>query len=148
MFSNLYQLVKENAVSVIDENSLIPIKYKEAAINDASGTIVDVLKAQLDSGKLKDVVNFFHTSGTESSVLIMLICKKYANRLNRYYNIDMAQSNSIADKLIPTVMKKFVSSARKTETKEDGMFPILNWLSGNTINFESLLLKMNNFQLA
>ena len=148
MFSNLYQLVKENAVNVIGENALIPAKYKEAAINDASGTIVDVLKAQLDTGKLKDIISFFHASGTEGNTLITLIAKKYAHRLNRYYNIDMEQSNKIANKLIPVVMKKFVSSAKKTETKEDGMFSILNWLSGNTINFESLLLKMNKFQLA
>ena len=148
MFSNLYQLVKENAVNVIDENPLIPVKYKEAAINDASGTIVDVLKAQLDTGKLKDIISFFRAPGTEGNSLITLIAKKYAHRLNRYYNIDMEQSNKIANKLIPVVMKKFVSSAKNTETKEDGMFSILNWLSGNTINFESLLLKMNKFQLA
>jgi hypothetical protein len=148
MFSNLYQLVKENAVNVISENALIPTKYKEAAINDASGTIVDVLKGQLDTGKLKDVVCFFQTSSTENNSLITLITKKYANRLNRYYNIDMDESNHIANKLIPAVLKKFVSSAKKTETKEDGMFPILNWLSGYTINFESLLLKMNTLQFA
>ena len=148
MFSNLYQLVKENAVNVIDENAVVPSKYKEAAINDASGTIVDVLKTQLDTGKLNDVVSFFHATGTEGNALIMIITKKYANRLNKYYNIDMEQSNRIADKLIPAVLKKFVSGAKKTETKEDGMFSILNWLSGNTINFESLLLKMNKFQLA
>lgn len=148
MFYNLHQTVTKNAENVISQNSLIPNKYKTAAINDASGTIVDVLKSQLDTGKLKEVVKFFQTSGIENNFLISIIAKKYATRLNRYYSINMDDAKNIADKLIPNVMKNFILVTKQAPSKDDGMFSFLNWLSGNTINFEALFLKMNTTSFA
>lgn len=148
MFYNLHQTVTQNAVNVISQNSLIPNKYKTAAINDASGTIVDVLKSQLDTGKLKEVVKFFQTSGIENNFLISIITKKYATRLNRYYSISMDDAKNIADKLIPNVMKNFILVTKQAPSKDNGMFSFLNWLSGNTINFEGLFLKMNTTSFA
>ncbi len=148
MFYSLHQMVTENADNVINKNSVVPTKYKVAAINDASGTIVDVLKAQLESGKLKELIKFFQTSGIENSFLISIITKKYANRLNRYYSINMDDAKNIADKLIPNVMKNFISVTKQEPNTEENMFSFLNWLSGNTINFEALFVKMKTVQLA
>lgn len=148
MFYNLHQTVTQNAVNVINQNSVVPTKFKTAAINDASGTIVDVLKAQLESGKLKELIKFFQTSGIENSLLITIISKKYANRLNRYYSINMDDAKNIADKLIPNVMNNFILITKQAPIKDDGMFSFLNWLSGNTVNFEALSLKMNTVSFA
>lgn len=148
MFYNLHQTVTQNAVNVINQNVLVPAKHKIAATNDASGTIVDVLKAQLDNGNLKEVVKFFQTSGIENSFLISVITNKYASRLNNYYCINMVDAKNIADKLIPDVMKNFISVTKHATTKEQGVFSFLNWLSGNTINFEALFIKINATQFA
>lgn len=148
MFYSLHQTVTANADNIIILNSVVPIKYKSAAINDASGTIVDVLKSQLETGKLKELIKFFQTSGLESSFLVSIIIKKYTNRLNKYYSINFDDARNIADKLIPNVMNNFLSVTKQQPCKDDTMFSFFNWLSGNTINFEALFAKMTTTQLA
>ncbi|TAE35205.1 MAG: hypothetical protein EAY66_09540 [Sphingobacteriales bacterium] len=148
MFSKLYQIVKSNALTLITENNIVPLKFKDAAINEASGTIVDVLKSQMESGKFKDVLRFFQTSGIDNNALINIGINKYANRLNRHYNINIDAAKEISVALIPPAMKQFVASTETSETKESAMFSVLNWLSGNTINFEKMLSRMNTLQIA
>ncbi len=147
MFKKLYQLVKENAGTAILENAEVPVKFQEAAMNEASGTIIDVLKSQLESGKLNDLVRFFQLTGFENNVLIRSIVKKYANRLNKHYEISTESSLKIAEELIPVVMKKFVFLIRSNDKKQD-VFSFLNILGGNTVNFEVLFGKINSLQLA
>lgn len=148
MFSELYQLVKLNSLTIVTENNIVPLKFKDAVLNEASGTIIDVLKTQLENGKFKDLFRLFQNSEIENSFIIKAISNKYAIRLNKYYSINMPEAKSIANKLIPDVMKNFISVIKHAPAKEQDMFSFLNWLSGNTINFEALFLKTNSGQLA
>ena len=52
MFEKLFLLVKNNAGKAVIENPEIPEKYREAVINEASSSIIEVLKGQMESGKL------------------------------------------------------------------------------------------------
>jgi hypothetical protein len=56
MFEKLFTLVKNNAGTAIIDNPLIPEKYHEAVINDASSTVIEVLKNQMENGKNKDLM--------------------------------------------------------------------------------------------
>lgn len=147
MFSKLYQIVKLNSLTIITENKMVPLKFKDAVLNEASGTIVDVLKSHMENGKYKDLIKLFQTSAFDNNALINISIKKYANRLNRYYNINIEAAKEIAETLIPSVIGQFVASTKKTETKESTLFYVLNWLSGNTINSEKMLTRMNTFQI-
>ena len=70
MFEKLFNLVKVNAGTAIMENPAIPEKLREAALNDASSSIIEVLKSQVETGRLKDLVKYFQFSGIYENPLI------------------------------------------------------------------------------
>ena len=70
MFEKLFNLVKINAGTAIMDNPAIPEKMREAALNDASSSIIEVLKSQVETGRLKDLVKYFQFSGIYENPLI------------------------------------------------------------------------------
>jgi hypothetical protein len=50
MFEKLFLLVKSNAGTAVINNPVIPAGKSEAVINEASSSIIEVLKGQLENG--------------------------------------------------------------------------------------------------
>ena len=100
MFEKLFTLVKNNAGTAIIDNPLIPEKYHEAVINDASSTVIEVLKNQMENGKIKDLVKYFQFSGVYDNPLIASAIHKFANKLNNFYGIEPKPAIAIANELI------------------------------------------------
>jgi hypothetical protein len=148
MFEKLNQLVKENTKEEVFLEAGIIKESFGAAISEASGVIIDVLKSQLDSGKARDLMSSFKGKKTEQDLLIKMMVKKYTNRLNSYHGIAPERASELASAVIPTVMKRFVLITSTDVKEEKGIFALLNWLSGNTVNFESFFLRMDEFQIA
>jgi len=57
MFEKLFLLVKNNAGTAVIDNPEIPQQFHESVINEASSTIIEVLKGQMETGKMKDLVS-------------------------------------------------------------------------------------------
>nr|MBC7611508.1 hypothetical protein [Pseudopedobacter sp.] len=148
MFYKLNQLVRENTKEEIFFEAGIAKESLGNAISEASGVIIDVLKSQLDSGKARDLMNSFKGKKTEQELLIKMMIKKYTNRLNSYHGISPEKSSELAFLVIPIVMKRFVLVTLTNVKEEKGIFALLNWLSGNTVNFESFFLRMDEVQIA
>src|SRR5579862_7584205 len=100
MFEKLSLLVKSNAGKAVMENPEIPEKYREAVINEASSSIIEVLKGQIESGRLKDVVKYFQYPEIYKNPLISSVVNKFAVKLNKYYGIAPASSLKIANSLM------------------------------------------------
>ena len=139
MFEKLYLLVKNNAGTAVISNPAIPEKYHEAVINDATSTIIEVLKGQMENGKLKDLVKYFQFSGVYNNPLISGTVKKFANKLNNFYGIESAEALKIANELIPPVMQEMIKES-KGESKEFSLGALLAKLSGNLIDDMTVLL--------
>ena len=139
MFEKLFLLVKNNAGRAVIDNPEIPEKYHEAVINEASSSIIEVLKGQMESGKLKDLVKYFQFSGVYNNPLISSAVKKFANKLNNFYNIDSAEAMKIADALIPPVMQEMIKESKSEQNKEFALNSLLSKLSGNFIDVNVLL---------
>ena len=149
MFEKLYQLVKENICAETMKDAAIPVELHESVVNEASGTIIDVLKSQIDKGRYNDLLAVFKVNHIENNVLVRTIASKYANRLNKYYGIQIENAKIMADKVILVIMMRFVSMSKEVNHKnENGVFALFNKLSGNTINFETLFGKIPHTQLA
>lgn len=148
MFGKLYLLVKENMGISMMENARIPSNAYDSVINEASGTIIDVLKSQIDCGKASDLLTFFNIANVEDNALVRTITSKYAIRLNKYYGVHIADAKILSEKLIPAVMKKFILLAKDGKKSDHGVFAFFNKLSGYTVNFETLFGKMPQVQLA
>src|ERR1700749_3820573 len=139
MFENLFLLVKNNAGKAVMENPEIREKDREAVINDASSSIIEVFKGQMESGKLKDLVKYFQFPEIYKSPLTTSVINKFANKLNRYYNISPASALNISKSLIPPVMLDLIEQTKGEKNKEFTLTTFLTKLNGNRADLSTLL---------
>jgi len=139
MFEKLYLLVKNNAGTAVMDNPVIPEKYREAVINEASSSIIEVLKGHTEGGKLKDFVKYFQFTGVYNNPLISSTVKKFANKLNNFYGIDTASAIAISKALIPPVMQELIKESKSEQNKEFALNTMLSKLSGNFTDVNVLL---------
>src|ERR1700761_1780614 len=117
MFEKLFLLVKNNAGKAVIENPEIPEKHREAVINEASSSIIEVLKGQMESGKLKDLVKYFQYPDIYQNPLVTSIVNKFANKLNQYYDMDPATALQTAKSLIPPVMLELIKQSKSEQNR-------------------------------
>jgi hypothetical protein len=139
MFEKLFLLVKNNAGMAVMNNPVIPAGSREAVINEASSSIIEVLKNQMESGRIGDLIKYFQFSGTYNESLVTSIINKFANRLNKFYSIDMPSAQAAANSLIPTVMKQLVQQSNSQQTKEFALSNMLSQLNGNRADLSGLV---------
>jgi glutathionyl-hydroquinone reductase len=142
MFEKLFLLVKNNAGVAVMNNPVIPAGSREAVINEASSSIIEVLKNQMESGHIKDVINYFQFSGSYNESLVTSMINKFANRINKFYSIDMASAQATANSLIPAVMKQLVQLSNNKQTEEFALGTMLSKLNGNQADLNGLVNKL------
>lgn len=141
MFEKLFQLVKNNAGTAVIDNPAIPVKYHEAVINEASSSIIEVLKSQVETGKIKDLIKFFQFSGYNNSLVSSMV-NRFANKLNNFYSIDPSSAWSAANSLIPPVMQEIVKQSKNEQNIEFGLANLLTKLNGDRADMRVLVNRM------
>jgi hypothetical protein len=131
MFEKLYLLVKSNAGTAVMDNPAIQEKDREAVLNDASSSIIEVLKGQVEGGKLRDLINYFQFTGFVNNPLISNAVRKFANKLNNFYRIEPAAAMNIAKALITPVMQEIIKESKSEQNKEFALSSLIQKLSGN-----------------
>ena len=142
MFEKLFMLVKNNAGKAVIDNPVIPAKYHEAVINEASSSIIEVLKGQMETGKIKDLIRYFQFSGIYNNSLVSTIVNKFANKLNNFYGVDPASALVTANSLIPKVMEDLVKQSKSNQSKEFALGNMLSKLNGNRADLNLLVNQM------
>ena len=135
MFEKLVQLIKNNADKAVINNPQIAEKDREAVMTEASSSIIDVLKKQIESGRLKDLVAFFQLKGIYNNPLVNSMVNKFANRLNTYYNIAPNAAYKVAEELIPSVMVALVQQTKN----EKNMGILFSQLNGNRTDLSGMV---------
>jgi hypothetical protein len=139
MFEKLFLLVKNNAGTAVMNNPAIPEKYRDAVLNDASSSIIEVLQKQTEGNKLKDFIKYFQFSGAFNNPIITSAVKRFANKLNNFYGIESAEALSIANSLIPPVMQEMIKESKSGETKDFALGTIISKLTGKITDVNVLL---------
>lgn len=139
MFEKLFLLVKNNAGTAVMNNPAIPEKYRDAVLNDASSSIIEVLQKQTEGNKLKDFIKYFQFTGVFNNPLIASTVKRFANKLNNFYGIEPADALAIANSLIPPVMQEMIKESKSGETKDFALSTIISKLTGKIIDVNALL---------
>jgi hypothetical protein len=67
---------------------------------------------------------------------------KFANRINKFYSIDMASAQATANSLIPAVMKQLVQLSNNKQTEEFALGTMLSKLNGNQADLNGLVNKL------
>ncbi|TWJ03433.1 hypothetical protein JN11_00976 [Mucilaginibacter frigoritolerans] len=142
MFEKLFMLVKNNAGTAVIDNPAIPVKYHEAVINDASSSIIEVLKGQMETGRIKELIRYFQFSGIYNNSLVSTIVNKFANKLNNFYGVEPAAAITAANNLITPVMQELVKESKNEQNKDFGLSNLLSKLSGNQKDMSVLVNRM------
>jgi hypothetical protein len=142
MFEKLYLLVKNTAGSAVIDNPVIPAEHREAVINEASSAIIEILKGQLESGLLKDLIKYFQYPGIYNSPIMYAIEKRFSGRLTMFYGIETAAAAKIADELIPPVMQELIKQTKSEQNKEFALSSFLSKLNGNRSDMKALVSQM------
>lgn len=142
MFEKLFMLVKNNAGTAVIDNPAIPVKYHEAVINDASSSIIEVLKGQLETGRVKELIRFFQFAGIYNNSLVSSIVNKFANKLNNFYGVEPAAAIAASKNLITPVMQELLKESKDEQNKDFGLTNLLSKLSGNQKDMSVLVNRM------
>ncbi|TSD62948.1 hypothetical protein FFF34_018520 [Inquilinus sp. KBS0705] len=142
MFEKLFLLVKNNAGLAVINNPAINESSRDAVINDATSSIIEVLKNQVESGKLKDMVKYFQFSGVYDNPLITSAVNRFAGKLNMFYSMDMDTANVTANQLIRPVMQELIRQSKEDQNKEFGLSALLAKLSSNVADMGHLLSQL------
>jgi hypothetical protein len=142
MFEKLYLLVKNNAGTAVIDNPAIPEKYHEAVINEASSSIIEVLKGQMEMGKVKDLVSFFQLSGLHNKAIIKSIVNRFANKLNNFYDVEPVTALRISNELIKPVMQELVKESKDEKNMDFGLSNLLSKLTGGQHDMSALVNRM------
>lgn len=144
MFEKLFLLVKSNAGNAVINNPDIPAEKSEAIMNDASSSIIEVLKGQLESGRLKDLVKMFQFPDIKNSPMVTSIVNRFANKLNKFYSIDPKAAIAAATALIMPVMQQIIEQANGDKNGEFAVQNFISKLSGGA----DLTMLVNNYLVA
>lgn len=142
MFEKLFILVKNNAGKAFLDNPGIPAMYHDSMINEASSSIIEVLKNQMETGRLNDLVRYFQFAGISGNSLVLSMVNKFANKLNNFYGLDPKSALSLANSLIPPVMQELVKQIKTEQNKEFTLTNLLSKLNGNRADLSGLVNKM------
>jgi len=142
MFEKLFLLVKNNAGTAVINNPDIPEKYHDAVINDASSSIIEVLKGQMEMGMLKDLISFFQLSGLHNKSIVKSIVNRFANKLNTYYGIEPVAALRTANALIKPVMEELVKESKNEKNIDFGLSNLLTKLTGGERDMSGLVNQM------
>jgi len=139
MFEKLFLLVKNNAGKAVMDNPEIPEKYRDAIMNEASSSIIEVLKGQMESGKLKDLVKYFQYPDIYQNPLVNSVVNKFANKLNKYYGMSPASALQTANSLMPPVMLELIKQSKSEQNKEFALSSFLSKVNGNRADLSRLV---------
>ena len=142
MFEKLFLLVKNNAEAAVINNPVIAQEYRESVINDASSSIIEVLKSQMEMGKIKDLVKYFQFAGSFDNPLITRAVNKFANKLNNFYGIATDEAMDISSSLITPVMQEVIRQSKSEQKNEFTLSNLLTKLSGNVADMRMLLKQL------
>ncbi|HEY4194337.1 MAG TPA: hypothetical protein VGM63_02300 [Mucilaginibacter sp.] len=142
MFEKLFLLVKSNAGKVVMENPEIAEKDREAVINEASSSIIEVLKSQMESGRLKDLVKYFQYPEIYKDSMVKSMTNKFATKLNRHYRIEPVSALRIANSLIKPVMLDLIEQMKSEQNKEFALSSFLSKINGNRADLSGLVHRL------
>lgn len=124
MLKNIENLVREHAQDAIINNQAVPNEKNEAAIQAASGSLIDVLKEKVSSGNISELINSFR-DGSPSGDTTDAVSNKFTEKLSGL-GIDLGQAKNIAASIIPAIVSKFT---QKTGDPNDSSFDLQDIMS-------------------
>lgn len=131
MLENLEQLVRDNAQDAIVNNAAVPDEHNEVAIQAASSSIFDTLKAQMASGDMAEIANIFNQGDPSAdSPVVQQATSSLTDKLAGF-GINAETAKSIGASIIPVILAKLASKTNDPNDNSFNIKDILGKLAGS-----------------
>lgn len=104
MLDSIIDLVKNEALSAITNNSGVPADKKDAAIETTTSSIVDGLKNQLTPDNLSNIISLVGGGSGSSDSLSGSLENSVVSALSQKVDLNANVAKSIASVVIPAIM--------------------------------------------
>ena len=131
MLENLLALVKENAGDSIINNPAIPNQHNDAAIQTATGGIIDQLKSFTLSNGIGDITKMFSGGDVANHPLTGNIKNNVSSELMKKFGVNASQATGIVESLIPKVMSSFVNKTNDVNDKSFNLQDVIGSITSN-----------------
>lgn len=135
MLENLKQLIQENAQNAILQNNEVPNDQNEAAVDAASGSIMDALKEQLSSGNLNGLVDIFKGGDVQNNPVVQQAASSFTDKLESM-GVNVESAKNIAASFIPEVIGKFVNKTNDPNDSAFSLSDVITSISGPDGKFQ------------
>ncbi|MEJ7625283.1 MAG: hypothetical protein WKF35_00350 [Ferruginibacter sp.] len=153
MLDNLMNLIKGNSTEAVINNPAIPNDKNNAAVEAAGTSILGTLKNSLSNGKIGEVLAYFKKHGIgggDSDNIVKEATADYSKNLQKDLNLNAAEANSIAEKVVPASMNELATKTVDPSDKSFNIQDIFSKLSGgksDKINFQDMLNRFDGGKL-
>lgn len=126
MLEELFNLVKGSARETVINNPEIPNEHNNAVIAEATNTVAGGLQNMMAGGGLQNILSLFsggsdQQNGLQNNPIVNMMKGHFISKLTGKFNMDSGQASSVANNLIPDVLRKLVN---KTNDPGDSSFDI------------------------
>ena len=105
MLDQILNLVKDQAVSAITNNSQVPEEKKDAAVETTTYAIADGLKSQLTSGNLSNILSMFGSgAGSSNNALSASLQNSVVSALAEKVGLNKTVATTIAATVVPALI--------------------------------------------
>ena len=116
MLDKILDLVKDQAMEAITNNSGVPAEKKDAAIETTTNAITDSLKDQLTPGNISNVMALFGGGSGSSSALSSSIQNSVVSALAEKVGLSQSVATTIASTVVPALISLV---AKKNDDSSD-----------------------------
>lgn len=104
MLDKILDLVKDQAMDAITNNSKVPAEKKDAAIETTTNAIADGLKDQLASGNISNIMALFGGDSKGSNALSKSIQESVVSALAEKVGLSKSVAATIASTVVPALI--------------------------------------------
>lgn len=141
MLDSIINLVKDEALKAITNNSNVPADKKEAAVEATASSILDGLKDQFTPDNLSGILNLADGGAGDSSSLTSSLEKFVTSSLTEKVGLSPSIAGSIASTVIPAV----VGLISKKHNDSNDSFDIESLVKSFTGNKGGILGAISSF---
>jgi len=148
MFEQFADLVKNFGQDAVVTNPEVPNELNNEVLADATSTVAGGMKNLLAGGGLESVLSLFNNNKNENAQsgssgigsllknpMVSMMIGHFASKLISKYNMNADSANSVANKLIPSVIDGFVKKTASTAPEDSGfnLNSLINAFTGGKV---------------
>jgi len=108
MLDSIINLVKDQALEAITNNSNVPEDKKDAAVATTTSTIIDSLKNEINPDNISSIIGLLgNNSSLDNNPLAGSIQNSLVSALSSKVGLDQGIANNIASTVIPALLNAF-----------------------------------------